>query len=148
MWHFSPLWVHLSTHRGPKRPLWGPWRSSEGPKGPDSVPTVTGWSNWVGNIHIMCPGPKEDLYGTSGVPKRAHFGPVWNRIRDFFRYQIWYFFYIKFFDTESKTFFDTTSITSDPVASETAADNDRVVKDRKRTISCRCFLLVTFLPAA
>ena len=22
----------------------------------DLVPTVTGWSNWVGHIHIMCPG--------------------------------------------------------------------------------------------
>ena len=52
-----------------------PWRSSEGPKGPDLVPTATGWSNWVNHIHIMCSGPLWDLYGTPGAPKRAHFGP-------------------------------------------------------------------------
>ena len=52
-----------------------PWRSSEGPKGPDLVPTATGWSDWVNYIHIMCSGPLWDLYGTPGASKRAHFGP-------------------------------------------------------------------------
>ena len=53
-----------------------PWRSSEGPKGPDLVPTATGWSNWVGNIHIMFSGPLRDIYGTPGAPRRARFGPT------------------------------------------------------------------------
>merc|ERR1712184_112917 len=52
-----------------------PWRSSEGPKGLDLVPTATGWSGWVNYIHIMCSGPLWDLYGTPGASKRAHFGP-------------------------------------------------------------------------
>ena len=54
--------------------------SLEDPKGPDLVQTVSGWSNWVGHIHIMCFGPLRDLYGTPGAPKRACFGhkmPFW-----------------------------------------------------------------------
>ena len=38
-------------------------------------PSATGWSNWVGRIHIMCSGPFRDHYGTPGAPKRARFGP-------------------------------------------------------------------------
>ena len=34
----------------------------------DLGPTATGWSNWVGRIHIMCSGPLRDLYGTPGAP--------------------------------------------------------------------------------
>ena len=34
----GPLWGHLSTHRGPKRPFLGPTRSSEGPGGPRRAP--------------------------------------------------------------------------------------------------------------
>ena len=48
--------------------------SLEGPKGPDLVQTASGWSNWVGHIHIMCFGPLRDLYGTPGAPRRARFG--------------------------------------------------------------------------
>ena len=79
------FWPALGSYKYPQRPkkallgalevLGGPWRSSEGPKGPDLVSTATGWSNWVGNIHIMCSGPLRDLYGTPGAPKRARFGP-------------------------------------------------------------------------
>ena len=64
---FWPTMGPLSTHRGPKRPfgalevLGGPWMSLEDPKGPDLVPTVSGWSSWVGHIHIMCFGPLRDL---------------------------------------------------------------------------------------
>ena len=38
-------------------------------------PSATGWSNWVGRIHIMYSGPFRDHYGTPGAPKRARFGP-------------------------------------------------------------------------
>ena len=30
---------------------------------------------WVVRIHIMCLALIQDLYGTPGAPKRAHFGP-------------------------------------------------------------------------
>ena len=54
------------------------------PGGPDLGPTATGWSNWVGCIHIMCLGPLRELYGTPGAPKRAHFSPegplLWPRM--------------------------------------------------------------------
>merc|ERR1711917_210570 len=39
--------------------------------GPDLGPSATGWSNWVGRIHIKCSGPLRDHYGTPGAPKRA-----------------------------------------------------------------------------
>ena len=32
---------------GPKCPFWRPRRSSEGPRGPDLVPTAANWSAWV-----------------------------------------------------------------------------------------------------
>ena len=63
------------AHFGPERPFWGPRRSLGSPGGPNLVPSATGWSNWVGRIHIMCSGPLRDHYGTPGAPKRAHFGP-------------------------------------------------------------------------
>ena len=66
---------HTKALLGALEVLGGPWRSSEGPKGPDLVSTATGWSNWVGNIHIMCSGLLRDLYGTPGPPKRARFCP-------------------------------------------------------------------------
>ena len=72
---FLPSLGPLKYSQRHGRPFRGPWRSSEGPKGPDLVPTATGWSNWVNHIHIMCSGPLWDLYGTPVAPKRAHFGP-------------------------------------------------------------------------
>ena len=59
--------AHEVLTEAPKGPLGalevlgGPWMSLEGPKGPDLVPTDSGWSNWVGHIHIMCFGPLRDL---------------------------------------------------------------------------------------
>ena len=38
--------THIHTHH---TTLW--------PKRPELVPNATGWSNWMGNIHIMCSGP-------------------------------------------------------------------------------------------
>ena len=65
----------LGPPKGPvlaqKGPFWGPGH----PVGPDLVPTATGWSNWVGCIHIMCLGLLRDLCGTPGAPKGARFGP-------------------------------------------------------------------------
>ena len=60
---------------GPERPLWEPRRALGSPGGPNLGPSATGWSNWVGCIHIMCSGPIIDLYSTPGAPKRARFGP-------------------------------------------------------------------------
>ena len=40
----GPLWGHLSTHRGPKRPFLGPTRSLEGPGGPRRAPGGLIWS--------------------------------------------------------------------------------------------------------
>ena len=80
--HFGPLWGHISTPRGPKRPFGGPRGPRRAlevlkrPQGHILVPTVTDWSNWVGNIHIMCSGPLRDIYGTPGAPRRARFGPT------------------------------------------------------------------------
>merc|ERR1711989_42612 len=63
-----PLW---EPRIGPDRPFWGPRRSLGSPGGPNLGPSATGWSNWVGRIHIMCSGPFRDHYGTPGAPKRA-----------------------------------------------------------------------------
>ena len=56
--HLGPLTDLYGTpgapkraHFGPKWPFWGPRRSSEGPKGPDLVPTAPGWLLWVGLIY-------------------------------------------------------------------------------------------------
>ena len=37
----------VSAPKGTKRPFWGPRRSSEGPGGPDLVPTALKWSDGV-----------------------------------------------------------------------------------------------------
>ena len=78
-------WPTLGPFKYPQRPkkalfgahevLGGPWRSSEGPRWPDLVPTATSWSNWVGHTYIMCSGPLRDLFDTPGTPKRAQFWP-------------------------------------------------------------------------
>ena len=36
-----------SASFGPERPFWESQRYLEGPKGPDLIPTVTDWSDWV-----------------------------------------------------------------------------------------------------
>ena len=79
------FWPALGSYKYPQRPkkallgalevLGGHWRSCEGPKGPHLVLTATGWSNWVGNIRIMCSGPLRDFYGTPGAPKKGSFQP-------------------------------------------------------------------------
>merc|ERR1711989_93581 len=74
----------LGPHTKPLRHSWGPqkgpfWGPGQ-PRGPDLGPSATGWSNWVGHIHIMCSGPIRDHYGTPGAPKKAPFGresPFW-----------------------------------------------------------------------
>ena len=60
----GPLMDLYGTPRAPKRarfglerPFWGPRRASECPGGPVFGPTVTGWSNGMTRIHIMCLGP-------------------------------------------------------------------------------------------
>ena len=52
--HFGPVsgffWVPRDPKRarfGPRCPFWGPQRDSEGPRGPDLVPTAADWSDWV-----------------------------------------------------------------------------------------------------
>ena len=52
--HLGPLTDHYGTPGAPKRahfepewPFWGPRRSSEGPGGPDLVPTALKWSDGV-----------------------------------------------------------------------------------------------------
>ena len=42
------LWAPRGSKRarfGPKCPFWGPWRSLEGPRGPDLAPTAVNWSD-------------------------------------------------------------------------------------------------------
>merc|ERR1711911_466868 len=83
----GPLTDLYGTPRAPKRArlglersFWGPRRASESPGGPVFGPTVTGWSNRMTRIHIMCLGPYTDLSGTPGAPKRARLGlemPFW-----------------------------------------------------------------------
>jgi len=78
-------WPTLGPFKYPQRPkkalfgahevLGGPWRSSEGPRWPDLIPTATSWSNWVGHTYIMCSGPLRDLFDTPGTPKRVQFRP-------------------------------------------------------------------------
>ena len=71
----GPLRDLYGTPRAPKRarfgtdrPFWGPRRALGSPGGPYFGPSATGWSNWVGHIHIMCLGPLRDLYGPFGDP--------------------------------------------------------------------------------
>ena len=60
---------------GPEWPFWGPRRSSDGPGGPDLVPTAPNWSAWAGlmlTTHFdLVSGP----FWVPGGPKRARFGP-------------------------------------------------------------------------
>ena len=79
---FGPKLGPPGLPRAPKRaflgqngPFLGPRRSLGSPGGPNLGPSATGWSSWVGRIHIMCLGPLRDHYGTPGAPKRACFGP-------------------------------------------------------------------------
>ena len=44
------IWTNLIY--GPKRPFWGPWRSSAGRRGPDLVPTLPDWLVCVGLMVI------------------------------------------------------------------------------------------------
>ena len=73
----GPFWAPGGPKRarfGPKCPFWGPRRSSEGPGGPDLVPTAPDWPAWVGHMvttHFdLVPG----LSWAPGGPKRAPFG--------------------------------------------------------------------------
>ena len=76
---YMPCWTTLPHSRSPGAPKRacfaqkGPFWDLGHPLGPKLVPTATGWSNWVGCIHIMCLGPLRELYGTHGAPERAHF---------------------------------------------------------------------------
>ena len=65
----------LGPPKGPILAQKGPFGGPGQPRGPDLGPSATGWSNWVGRIHIMCSGPIRDHYGTPGAPKRVRFGP-------------------------------------------------------------------------
>ena len=72
--HSGAILVPKEAQKGPLEAhevLGGPGRSWEDPKWPDLVPTVIGWSSWVGHIYIMCSGLLRDLFGTPGTPKRA-----------------------------------------------------------------------------
>ena len=73
--HYGTPGAPKRARFGPERPLWEPRRALGSPGGPNLGPSATGWSNWVGRIHIMCSGPLRDHYGTPGAPKRARFGP-------------------------------------------------------------------------
>ena len=69
-----PLWHSQGPQKGPfwpRKTLLGAPEVLGQPRGPDLIPNATGWSNWVGRIHIMCSGPFRDHYGTPGAPKRA-----------------------------------------------------------------------------
>ena len=60
---------------GLDRSFWGPRRSSEGPVGPDLVPTAPDWPVWARfmlTTHFdLVSGP----FWARGGPKRARFGP-------------------------------------------------------------------------
>ena len=82
------LWAPRGPKRarfGPKMPFWGPWRSWEGHRGPDLVPTAANWSDWVGVMVTSHFGlilgllwAKKGLFWPIIAlmgPKRAHLGP-------------------------------------------------------------------------
>ncbi len=74
----GPLLHSRATKRArfsPQRPFWGPHRSSEGPRGPDLVPTATDWSDWAGIMVTTHFDLVYDLFWAPKVPKRARFGP-------------------------------------------------------------------------
>ena len=72
------FWVPRDPKRarfGPRCPFWGPQRDSEGPRGPDLVPTAANWSDWAG---IMVTRHFDLVFGFFRAPralKRARFGP-------------------------------------------------------------------------
>ena len=71
------LWAPRGPKRarfGPKCPFWGPWRSLEGPRGPDLAPTAVNWSDWVEVMVISHFGLVSSLFLSARGPKRAHFG--------------------------------------------------------------------------
>ena len=82
------LWAPRGPKRacfGPKMHFWGPWRSWEGPRGPDSVPTAANWSDWIGVMVTTHFGLVLDLLWAPRAPKRACFGPKrpsWGSSRD------------------------------------------------------------------
>ena len=52
----SPFWAPRGPKRdrfGPKCPFWGPRRSSEGPEGPDLVPTAPDWPALAGHMLLL-----------------------------------------------------------------------------------------------
>ena len=99
--HLGPLTDLYGTpgapkraHFGPEWPFWGPRRSSEGPGGPDLVPTASHWPVWVGlmvTTHfdlVSAPsGPLGTLKGPVSAtkcpfwgPRRAPRGQIWSRL--------------------------------------------------------------------
>ena len=56
---------------GPKCPFWRSQRSSEGPQGPDLVPTATDWSDWAGIMVTTHFGLVSGLFWATRDPKRA-----------------------------------------------------------------------------
>ena len=77
----GPLWGHLSTHRGPKRPFLGPTRSLEGPGGPRRATGGLIWSQlpqagptgWVTPISCAL-APYQTSSALLGPPKGPNFG--------------------------------------------------------------------------
>ena len=73
------FWVprdHKRTRFGPKCPFWGSQRSSEGPWGPDLVPTAADWSDWVGSMVTTHFGLVSGLFW-SPAPQGPQKGPFW-----------------------------------------------------------------------
>ena len=80
--HFDLVWGPFWVPRGPKRdrfgpkcPFWGPQRSSEGPEGPDLVPTAANWSDWVGVMVTRHFDLVLGLFRAPRAPKRALLAP-------------------------------------------------------------------------
>ena len=78
----GPLTGPLLHSRGPKRARFGPktpflgsWKSSEGPQGPDLVPTAANWSDWVGVMVTTHFGLVLGLFWVPRDTKMACFGP-------------------------------------------------------------------------
>ena len=72
------FWVPRDTKRarfGSKIPFWGPQRDSEGPGGPDVVPTAANWSDWAGIMVTKHFDLVFGLFRAPKAPKRARFGP-------------------------------------------------------------------------
>merc|ERR1712001_639803 len=74
----SPFWAPRGPKRdrfGPKCPFWGPRRSSEGPEGPDLVPTAPDWPALAGHMVTTHFDLVSGISWAPGGPKRAPFGP-------------------------------------------------------------------------